>query len=98
MARRDGTGPRGMGPMTGRGFGFCDQGREYGYGPVRGIGRRYGYRYGYGPGRGPGRGFGWGRGFCLLPEANRDFLESQKSWLQSQLEWVTKALEEKTDN
>ena len=23
MPRKDGTGPAGMGPMTGRGFGFC---------------------------------------------------------------------------
>lgn len=25
MARRDGTGPLGMGPMTGRGFGLCNE-------------------------------------------------------------------------
>jgi len=31
----DGTGPRGFGPMTGRGLGFCGRGRG------RGFGRRY---------------------------------------------------------
>lgn len=35
MPRRDGTGPMGMGPMTGRGFGPCCGG--YGWG--RGFGR-----------------------------------------------------------
>ena len=63
MARRDGTGPRGMGPMTGRGFGFCNTDRGYGYGPVREIGR--GYRL--------GRNFGRRRGYCFVPETNQEF-------------------------
>lgn len=29
MPRLDGTGPMGMGPMTGRGFGYCGRGRGY---------------------------------------------------------------------
>ena len=37
----DGTGPRGMGPMTGGGRGFCS---PYGFG--RGRGRGYGFRMG----------------------------------------------------
>ena len=54
----DGTGPRGLGPMTGGGRGFCN---PY----SRGMGSPYmGYPYGrpYGWGRGMGRGFGMGRG------------------------------------
>jgi len=43
----DGTGPRGMGPMTGGGRGFCTSGRRYNasylYRPRRGMGG--GYRY-----------------------------------------------------
>lgn len=35
----DGTGPRGMGPMTGRGLGPCGRG----LGLRRGYGRRYAY-------------------------------------------------------
>ena len=35
----DGTGPRGMGPMTGRRFGPCGYGRRLGYG------RRFGWGY-----------------------------------------------------
>ena len=55
----DGTGPRGLGPMTGGGRGFCNP-------SFRGMGAPYmGYPYGtpYGWGRrGMGRGFGMGRG------------------------------------
>ena len=54
MPRGDGTGPGGMGPMTGRAAGFC-----VGY-PVPGYMNPVGGR-GYG-GWGRGRGFGWGRG------------------------------------
>ena len=70
----DGTGPRGMGPMTGRAAGYCAGfgqpgfanpiagGRWFGFGS--GWGRPYGYGYPYagwgvGWGRGRGRGFGW---------------------------------------
>ncbi|MFH1823329.1 MAG: DUF5320 domain-containing protein [archaeon] len=39
MPRLNGTGPRGFGPMTGRGFGSCPRG--FGYGPGFGqFGRR----------------------------------------------------------
>jgi hypothetical protein len=63
----DGTGPRGMGPMTGGGRGFCSPwglGRgTYGYGA--GIGRGGRFRsFGGGFGRGyAGRGFGYGVGY-----------------------------------
>ena len=51
MPRGDGTGPAGMGPMTGRGAGFCAGNSVSGYAnPVGGPGR--GYR-----GRGGGRGW-----------------------------------------
>jgi hypothetical protein len=64
----DGTGPRGMGPMTGRGAGFCTgfgapgftnpiPGR--GFGVSRGNPYTYPYAgYGYAPWQ---RGIGWGR-------------------------------------
>ncbi len=44
MPRRNGTGPTGNGPMTGRGMGYC----------------RGGIGYGMGRGAGFGRGLGWG--------------------------------------
>ena len=75
MPGGDGTGPAGMGPMTGRAAGYCagygtpgfanpvvGRGR-FGYGVGRGFGRGAGF--GRGVGRGFGRGFrrGFGRGF-----------------------------------
>ncbi len=53
MPRGDGTGPMGMGPMTGRAAGYCA-----GY-SVPGFMNPYGGRFGGGFGR--GRGFGWRR-------------------------------------
>jgi hypothetical protein len=60
MPGGDRTGPFGMGPMTGRGAGFCAGYGMPGYmNPVPGGG----YGMGFGRGRGPGgRGFG-GRGW-----------------------------------
>jgi len=71
MPRGDGTGPMGMGPMTGRGAGYCagfgmpgymNPGSGRGYG--RGVGRVFGPGFGRGraggfPGRGSGRRAGW---------------------------------------
>ena len=59
MPRGDGTGPAGMGPMTGRAAGFCA-----GY-PVPGFMNPVGGRgyWGWGRGGGFGRGRGFGRGF-----------------------------------
>jgi len=63
----DGTGPLGLGPMTGRGAGFCAGfGRPGFASPIPG----YPYHYGYGHlapvwhrwSRGFGRGLGLGRG------------------------------------
>ena len=56
MPRGDGTGPGGMGPMTGRSAGYCA-----GY-PVPGFINPYGGRFGGGFGWGRGRGLGLGRG------------------------------------
>jgi len=55
MPRGDGTGPRGMGPMTGRAAGFCA-----GYGMPGYLNPAFGRGMGMGLGR--GRGF-WNRGF-----------------------------------
>jgi len=53
MPAGDGTGPAGMGPMTGRGMGYCGGYGAPGYAsPLPGRG--------FGMGR--GRGGGWGRG------------------------------------
>ena len=61
MPKGDGTGPRGLGPMTGRAAGYCA-----GY-PIAGFMNAYvgrpGLGFGYGRGFGRGLGRGYGRGF-----------------------------------
>jgi len=69
MPGGDGTGPGGMGPMTGRAAGFCAGYSVPGYanpvgGRGMGMGRGRGFR---GGGFGRGRGFGWGRAGYGLP-------------------------------
>ena len=77
MPRGDRTGPGGLGPMTGRGAGFCagystpgymnPYGGGVGFGRGMGRGRGMGYGRGMGFGRGFGRGMGFGRGFYGYP-------------------------------
>jgi len=58
----DGTGPRGMGSMTGRGVGYCAGFRRPGFfTPAFGRGW-FGFNRGFGLGVGRGRGRGIGRG------------------------------------
>ena len=68
MPGGDGTGPGGMGPMTGRAAGFCAGYPVAGYmNPVGGRGYG-GWGRGFrGGGFGRGRGFGWGRAGYSLP-------------------------------
>ena len=65
MPRGDGTGPGGLGPMTGRAAGYCAgysvPGYMNPYGGRLGLGLGYGRGLGRGMGRGLGRGYG--RGF-----------------------------------
>jgi len=65
MPGGDGTGPAGMGPMTGRAAGYCVGYPVSGYmNPIPGGSwGGFGYGRGGGRGRGWGRGYGWGRGF-----------------------------------
>jgi len=56
MPRGDRTGPNGMGPMTGRGMGYCA-----GYNAPGFMNCGFGRGMGRGRGAGFGRGFGWRR-------------------------------------
>ena len=82
MPAGNGTGPDGMGPMTGRALGYCagydrpgymndgfgrGGGRGFGRGFGRGGGRGFGRGFGRGGGRGFGRGFGRGYGRGYAP-------------------------------
>ena len=97
----NGTGPAGMGPMTGRGAGYCAGYNMPGYAnpiPGRGFG-----------GRG-GRGGGWGRQGAWFgapyyqapaygvapynPGQNLDALKAQAQYLQQTLEDIQKRIEE----
>ncbi len=62
MPAGDGTGPMGVGPMSGRGMGYCAGFSAPGYmnpAPGQGMGYRRGWNQG---GGGRGRGRGWRRG------------------------------------
>ena len=109
MPRGDGTGPAGLGPMTGRGAGYCAGYSTPGYAnPVPGRGR----------GRGFGRGGGWGRrnwfyatgmpgwaraGYSpawdygpyqpMTPEQESDLLKNQAGALERELEAIAQRLE-----
>lgn len=78
MPRFDGTGPQGMGPMTGRGFGPC------------GLG--LGWRRRFGMGRGMGRYFNWGWPQTSVDQ--KKALVDYKKALQEELEDVEKEEEE----
>ncbi len=93
MPRGDRTGPYGLGPMTGRGAGYCagydfagfENGAYYG---AHAFGRGRGFRHGGGYGRGFGRGFGYGFGQRVprveIPE-EKQFLEERISSLKESI-------------
>ncbi len=69
MPGGDRTGPMGMGPMTGRGAGFCAGMNQPGaltpgFGRGLGFGRGRGFGRGFGRGRGPGFGRFWGMAYA----------------------------------
>jgi len=104
MPRGDGTGPMGMGALSGRAAGYCAGFGMPGYAnPV--------------PGRGPGMGFGRGRGWRHMfyatglpgwmrfggyatpyqnpdPNLEKQTLKSQAEALQSELDFIKKRLSE----
>lgn len=103
MPRRDGTGPMGMGRMTGRGAGYCAGIAAPGCAnPVEFVG---GFGRGFSRGRVFRRMFcatglpGWGRyGYPAYAEANgvacteREILSNQAEFLENQLQQVKKRL------
>lgn len=108
MPRGDGTGPNGMGPMTGRAAGYCAGYGAPGYmnPAVAGRGMAWG-RGGFGFGRGLGLGFRGGRGWGAaapypapyypptpVPEQETEALKAQAQYLEESLEAVRKRLAE----
>lgn len=103
MPRGDGTGPMGMGAMTGRGAGYCTGAVSRGYGGFGfGRGQRRGGRWSAGWGMGPW----YGRGIQRLgvpartawapvvagPDAEKQWLQQQAAALQADLEIVKQRL------
>jgi len=106
MPRGDGTGPAGMGPMTGRAAGYCA-----GYGvpgnmnpaPARGWGIGRGFRMGFRGGR--GRWGGYAGGYPLpvqndgpapvpSPHQELDALKNQADYFRGALEDIEKRINE----
>jgi hypothetical protein len=105
MPRGDGTGPMGMGPMTGRAAGYCAGYAAPGFANPMG-GRGFGFW-----GRGRGRGFrhwfhatglpGWMRGGAYAgpspqadPGVRKQVLENQAEALQSELDAIKRQIAE----
>lgn len=107
MPLGDRTGPRGLGPRTGRGLGYCSGSPVPGYMNNWG-GRGGGFGHGGSFGRGYGRGAGWGYGTAYVPpaynynadpQARATVLRAQADELKVALENIKRELEniEKSD-
>jgi hypothetical protein len=108
MPRGDGTGPAGMGPMTGRASGYCAGYAMPGFmNTFPGWGRGMGY--GRGAGRGFGRGMGWGRGWgypaapytmpvpyetAAAPQDEVEMLKEQAKYFGEAMEGIKKRITE----
>ncbi len=98
MPGYDSTGPRGEGPMTGGGFGYCGTGRpaRFGAWPLVGLGLGLGMRWGarrFGRGFGAGYGRGYGVGYAdpavwaaQTTQEEAAGLEAEASFLRRQLD------------
>jgi len=87
MSYRDGTGPNGQGPMTGRGMGPCAGGARAMIG--RGMGRGNGGRR--------QMGYGMGMGFAppVYAASTKERLQSEKAMLEAELKAIEEQLAEK---
>lgn len=104
MPRGDGTGPAGMGPMTGRGAGYCAGFTAPGYANSDGFAGGCSKGFGRGFGRGYGRGFrgmfyatgmsGWARnGYGANTRVNKAEFD-EKAFLSNQAEFLENQLQQ----
>ncbi|MFX1389976.1 MAG: DUF5320 domain-containing protein [Promethearchaeota archaeon] len=110
MPGGDRTGPRGLGPMTGRSLGYCADYSTPGYtkGPGMGLGRGWGRGRGWFRGIGFGYGRGWGWDYRLpvysryapgIPpkissENQLTMLKNEKDYLETELNTIRGAIED----
>jgi hypothetical protein len=105
MPNGDRRGPEGMGPMTGRGAGFCNganapgfrnNGIAGGYGQGMGAGRGFGREFhGVPLGAGYGRGRGFGRGIQspYISQNNPSYSkESEKEYIENEVSFLKEQL------
>ncbi len=87
MPYKNGTGPMGQGPMTGRRMGPCAGGTRLMDG--RGMGRGNGGRR--------GNGYGMRRGFAapVYAAPTKEMLQSEKAMLEAELKAIDEQLAEK---
>ena len=92
MPARDGTGPAGMGPMTGRGLGPCGEGMGF----RRGLGRGFGIGLGRGFRAAPAQPYGQPYGYRYQPtrEDEVKMLEAEMADLQAEMKEVQARLKE----
>lgn len=88
MARRDGRGPLGQGPLSGRGYGICNGGN---YMPKCGGG----FGRGMEMGRRGGAPRGFGRGFEVYEDnrTSKEILSEEKEMIQERLNFIKEELE-----
>ncbi len=100
MPGGDRTGPLGLGPGTGRAFGYCYGNDAPGFtrGQGRGMGRGAGFGRGFGRSRGPGRGWGfapWYQGYMpgypSMPSVSK---EDEIKMLKSEAEALKRSQKE----
>lgn len=100
MPARDGSGPMGQGPMTGRAMGYCAGNRTYGRQFT--FGRGAGFGRGMACGRGMGLRMGYGRYYNDLGplgyKSDKDFLVEQKEFLKQRLDIIEGQLDELTED
>lgn len=92
MPGRDGTGPAGLGPLTGRGFGNCSGATiaKYGAGLGLGLGLGLACRHGF---RGGLRGGSYANK-TTSGRTRKEQLREQRDLLKSRLETIDKQLED----
>jgi len=92
MPLGDGTGPAGMGPMTGRAAGYCAGYSVPGY--MNPYGGRFGGRMGWRSWPGPGYGYMPYGPYTYSEDMEKQTLENQVQFLETQITRIRERLEE----